>query len=91
MSPALIVTVTAATFAPPLLGLKLTVIGHDAPGAIEPGQAWVRAKLDALVPVTLIDVSGNAAWPVFDNVMTCGAEIWPTVVPPKASAAGESA
>ena len=85
---ALFAMFTVAVFAPAVVGAKVTLTVHEAPGATEAQPATGVAVNDAeSVPVTVTPDTTRAAVPVLLTVMARGAEVVATVWPPKARAA----
>ena len=68
LSAALSVMDTLALLLPVVLGVKVTLIVHDALTASEPGQVLVCAKSPALVPVMLMVLMLSAAVPLLVSV-----------------------
>jgi hypothetical protein len=70
---ALSVSVTAATRAPPAVGLKVTVIVQFALAASDDPQVFVSMKSPALVPLKTMLVIVSAAPSLFVTVTICEA------------------
>jgi len=87
---ALLAMLSVAERVPAAVGVKVTVIVHEAPAASVDPQVVVRAKSPALVPVMLVPLMVNEADPVLVRVTVRGALVVPTAWAAKTSVEGFS-
>jgi hypothetical protein len=80
---------TDAVFAPPVVGVKVTLMVQLAPPANVAPHVVVRAKSLAFVPVSVMPLIAMDAPPVFDRVMLRALLVVFTAWLPKATEVGE--